>query len=88
METSMPYALMTSADFNQNPSKAKKAANDGPLVITEHGEASYVLVRYIDFESNWKKSKSLYDALCHKNSKFDDDFSPERLSFEERDIEF
>ena len=84
----MTYALMTSADFNQNPSKAKKAANDGPLVITEHGEASYVLVRYSDFESNWKKSKSLYDALCHKDSRFDDDFTPERVSFEGRDVDF
>ena len=50
----MTYALMTSADFNQNPSKAKKAANEGPLVITEHGEASYVLVKYDDFQRSWK----------------------------------
>ena len=84
----MTYALMSSADFNQNPSKAKKVANEGPLVITEHGEASYVLVRYSDFESNWKKSKSLYEALRHKDSRFDDDFVPERVSFEGRDVEF
>lgn len=84
----MSFASMTSADFNQNPSKAKKAANDGPLVITEHGEASYVLVRYSDFKDHWRKGRSLYDALNHKDSRFDDDFLPERLGFGDRDIAF
>jgi PHD/YefM family antitoxin component YafN of YafNO toxin-antitoxin module len=84
----MPITSMTSADFNQNPSKAKKAANNGPLVITEHGEASYVLVRYSDFKDHWRKAKSLYDALNHKGSGFDEDFMPERTSFEGRDVEF
>lgn len=84
----MSFASMTSADFNQNPSKAKKAANEGTLVIAEHGEASYVLVRYDDFKDHWRKSKSLYDALNDKGSKFDDDFTPDRVSFEGRDVEF
>lgn len=84
----MSFASMTSADFNQNPGKAKRAANEGPFVITEHGEASYVLVRYSDFKDHWRKSKSLYDALNHKGSTFDDDFSPERVGFEGRDVEF
>ena len=84
----MSFASMTSADFNQNPSKAKKVANDGPLVITEHGEASYVLVRYSDFKDHWRKAKSLYDALNHKDSRFDDDFMPERTSIDRRDVVF
>lgn len=82
----MSFAYMTSADFNQNPSKAKKAANEGPLVITEHGEASYVLVRYSDFTDHWRPSKSLFDALNHTESRYDDDFSPERTDFEGRDV--
>lgn len=84
----MSFASMTSADFNQNPSKAKKVANDGPLVITEHGEASYVLVRYSDFKDHWRKAKSLYDALNHKDARFDDDFMPERASIDGRDVVF
>ena len=84
----MPYAYMTSAAFNQNPSKAKKEASERPVVITEHGEASYVLVRYSDFKDHWRKPKSLYEALADKNSKFDNDFMPERVSFEGRDVEF
>lgn len=84
----MDFASMTSADFNQNPSKAKKVANDGPLVITEHGEARYVLVRYSDFRDHWRRPKSLYDALNHADSRFDDDFTPERVTFEGRDVAF
>ncbi|UPA24501.1 type II toxin-antitoxin system Phd/YefM family antitoxin [Shinella oryzae] len=84
----MDFASMTSADFNQNPSKAKKVANDGPLVITEHGEARYVLVRYSDFRDHWRRPKSLYDALNHADSSFDDDFTPERVTFEGRDVAF
>ena len=84
----MSFAYMTSADFNQNPSKAKKAANERPLVITEHGEASYVLVRYSDFKDHWRRSKSLYDALNHSNSRFDDDFLADRTDFKRRHVQF
>lgn len=84
----MSLASMTSGDFNQNPSKAKKAASDGPLVITEHGEARYVLVRYSDFKEHWRTARSLHDALNHTDSRFDDAFEPERASFEDRDIAF
>ena len=45
-------------------------------------------IRYDDFKDHWRKSKSLYDALNDKGSKFDDDFTPERVSFEGRDVEF
>lgn len=84
----MTYALMTSADFNQNPSKAKKAANEGPLVITEHGEASYVLVKYDDFQRSWKKPMSLLEALADPSPLSDKDFEPERIDFSGRDITF
>ena len=84
----MRFTYMTSAAFNQNPSKAKKEADEHPLVITEHGEASYVLVRYADFQENWRKPKSLYEALEDKNSRFDADFTPERADVGHRDIEF
>ncbi len=84
----MRFAYMTSATFNQNPSKAKKQADERPLVITEHGEASYVLIRYADFQENWRKPKSLYEALEDTESKFDADFMPERADVGHRDIEF
>ena len=34
----MRVSYMTSASFNRNPRKAKKKADEGPVVITDHGE--------------------------------------------------
>lgn len=84
----MRVSYMTSASFNQNPSKAKKKADERPLVITDHGEASYVLMRYAEFEANWKKPKSLFEALRDPRATVEGDFEPDRLTFEDRDIAF
>ncbi|MGE0005248.1 MAG: type II toxin-antitoxin system Phd/YefM family antitoxin [Parvibaculaceae bacterium] len=82
----MRVTYMTSASFNQNPSRAKNKADERPLVITDRGEAAYVLMRYAEFEANWKP-KTLYDALRDPEAP-DEDFDPERLPFEERDVIF
>lgn len=50
----MRMSFITSAVFNQNPSKAKREADERPLVITDHGKASYVLMRYSDFQAHWR----------------------------------
>jgi len=84
----MRMSYMTSASFNQNPSRAKKEANERPVVITDHGEASYVLVRYAEFEAHWKKPKSLFEALRDPSAVSDKDFDPARLDFDSRDVEF
>lgn len=84
----MRVSYMTSASFNQNPSKAKKKADERPLVITDHGEASYVLMRYDEFETNWKKPESLYEALRDPHATAEGDFEPDRLSFDDRDVNF
>jgi prevent-host-death family protein len=83
----MTLSYMTSASFNQNPSKARQAANENPLVITDHGKPTHVLVSYEEFEANWKKPKSIAEALYDPNGS-DLDFDPPRLSFENRKIEF
>jgi PHD/YefM family antitoxin component YafN of YafNO toxin-antitoxin module len=84
----MRLSFMTSAVFNQNPSRAKKEADSHPLVITDHGEASYVLVRYSDFQAHWRKPKSLLDALRDRNSTKDKVFDPDRVDFAGRDVKF
>ena len=84
----MRMSYMTSASFNQNPSRAKRKANERPVVITDHGEASYVLVRYAEFEAHWKKPKSLFDALWDPSPVSDKDFDPARVDFDGRAVEF
>ena len=41
---------VTAAQFNQNPSQAKRAASEGPVVITERNKPAFVLISYADYE--------------------------------------
>jgi prevent-host-death family protein len=38
--------MMSSSEFNQNPSEAKRAADEGPVIVTDRGEPVYVLLKY------------------------------------------
>lgn len=39
----MRSSTMTAREFNQHVSRAKKAAKDGPVIITERGKPAFVL---------------------------------------------
>lgn len=84
----MRVSFMTSAVFNQNPSKAKKRADEQPLVITDHGKASYVLVRYSDFQAHWRQRRNLLDALRDPDARVDKEFEPDSVDFGNRAVEF
>ena len=45
----MPVTTVTSRDFNREPSRVKKAALGGPVVVTERGKPAYALLRYDDY---------------------------------------
>lgn len=42
----MTLTTFTSREFNQDTARAKKAAVQGPVVITDRGEPSHVLLSY------------------------------------------
>ena len=43
-------ATVTAAEFNQRPSQVKRAAEDEPVVITEHSRPSFVLLTYAEYQ--------------------------------------
>jgi prevent-host-death family protein len=43
-------ATAISAEFNQRPSQIKRAAEDEPVVITEHSRPSFVLLTYAEYQ--------------------------------------
>jgi hypothetical protein len=45
----MPTTKLTSRDFNQDTGGAKKAAEKGPVYITDRGRPSHVLLTFADF---------------------------------------
>lgn len=41
---------VTGAEFNRHPSRVRRAASEGPVVITEHGRPAHVLLSFDEFE--------------------------------------
>lgn len=60
----MNTKMVTSRALNQDVSRAKKAAKDGPVIITDRGKPSHVLMTYDDFLRLTGKRRSLAQALA------------------------
>jgi PHD/YefM family antitoxin component YafN of YafNO toxin-antitoxin module len=69
---------ISSRDFNQNVAGAKRAAQKGPVVITDRGKPSYVLLRHDAYRELLGRGPSIRDKLAHPASD-DIDFDPPRL---------
>ncbi|MBI5329625.1 MAG: type II toxin-antitoxin system Phd/YefM family antitoxin [Betaproteobacteria bacterium] len=46
----MTITTLSSRQFNQDASKAKKAAQEGPVVITDRGRPAHVLLTFDDYK--------------------------------------
>ena len=57
--------IITSREFNQNVSGAKRMADDGPVVITDRGAPAYVLMRHEEYKKITGKSLSMAERLGH-----------------------
>ncbi|QPB22664.1 type II toxin-antitoxin system Phd/YefM family antitoxin [Rhizobium sp. 007] len=60
----MNITTLSSRELNHDVSKAKKAAIKGPVIITDRGKPSHVLMTYDEFERLTGKHRSLVDALA------------------------
>lgn len=56
-------ATVTAAEFNQRPSQVKRAAEDEPVVITEHSRPSFVLLTYAEYQRLLRTPPDLVDWL-------------------------
>ncbi|MES5045663.1 type II toxin-antitoxin system Phd/YefM family antitoxin [Rhizobium nepotum] len=59
----MSMTRFSSREVNHDVSKAKKAAQAGPVIITDRGKPSHVLMTYSEFERLTGKRRNLVDAL-------------------------
>jgi hypothetical protein len=73
---------ISSRAFDQDVGKAKRAADEGPVTITDRGRPAYVLMTHEDFErlSGPAKKETLFDLLGQPGPEADFDFEPQRLS--------
>ena len=54
---------MSSRAFNQDTSRAKKAAADGPVIITDRGRPAHVLLTYAAYQSLKDARPSVADLM-------------------------
>ncbi len=72
---------MSSREFNQDAGGAKKAAEKGPVVITDRGRPAHALQSSEDYQKLLGKGMSLAAALAQKEEDIEGgcEFDPPRM---------
>jgi prevent-host-death family protein len=55
---------MSSREFNQDASGAKRAANKGPVIITDRGRPAHVLLTMEAYQKLTQKATTIADLLA------------------------
>jgi prevent-host-death family protein len=59
----MTITTLSSREFNQNTSRAKKAAMQGPVFITERGKPAHVLLSIEEYRRLTERQENLIDRM-------------------------
>lgn len=73
----MTVTTLTSREFNQDTSGAKKAAALGPVFITDRGRPAHVLLTIEEYHRLTGGPMSLVEALAQPGADFE--FNPPRV---------
>jgi prevent-host-death family protein len=78
---------ISSREFNQDAGGAKRAAEKGPVIITDRGKPAHVLLRFEDYQKLVGGGMSLAEALAQDG---DDEieFNPSRMGEISRPVDF
>ncbi|MDR3054568.1 MAG: type II toxin-antitoxin system Phd/YefM family antitoxin [Zoogloeaceae bacterium] len=60
----MLTTTLSSRDFNQHASEAKKRAGKGPVLITDRGRPAHVLLTFADYQRLLGKQRKIADLLA------------------------
>lgn len=75
----MPIMTISSREFNQGTSKAKRASVHGPVFITDRGQPAYVLLTIREYQKITKKEENIIDLISMPD--IDNiDFKPPRVN--------
>lgn len=83
----MAETAMTSREFNHDVSAAKRAAAHGPVVITDRGRPSHVLLTVEDWRALTGARAGLAQALRMRPDVEDVEFDPPRAPLAEREVD-
>lgn len=73
----MAVTTLSSRQFNQDTSGAKRAANEGPVIITDRGEPAHVLLSIEEYRRLTSTQPSIVDLLAMPGPDFE--WEPPRL---------
>ena len=59
----MTKKQFSSREFNREPGRIKRAAKDGPVIITERGEPTLAVISWADYCALKRPSPSLLERL-------------------------
>lgn len=81
----MTITTLSSRQFNQDAGKAKKAAELGPVFITDRGRPAHVLLTFSDYQIMTGGGAKLADLLASPDAD-DLDVELDRIREESRDV--
>jgi prevent-host-death family protein len=74
----MTVTTLSSREFNQDVSRAKRAADEGPVIITDRGEPAYVLMRHDAYRRLTRAGPTIREMLGQPGAE-DIEFEPPRF---------
>ncbi len=83
----MTITTLSSREFNQNTSRAKKAASEGPVFITDRGKPAHVLLSIEEYQRITGGHRKIADALAMPDLA-DIEFDPPRVNIGLRPADF
>ena len=85
----MGIVTISSREFNQHTSEAKKAADKGPVFITDRGRPAHVLLNIEEYRKLTGKGKSLAEALAQPGGpEYDFEFEVPRIEINSKPVDF
>jgi prevent-host-death family protein len=83
----MTITTISSRELNQDISRAKKAAKNGPVFITDRGKSAHVLLSIEEYQRLTKQSRNIADSLAMPGVE-DIEFEPQSLTIGTRPADF
>lgn len=83
----MGIHTVTSRELNQDVGRAKRAAEDGPVVITDRGRPSHVLLSWAEYRRLSGGPRNLAEILGAPGLS-DIPFEPEKSALKPREVDF
>jgi prevent-host-death family protein len=83
----MPITSLSSREFNQDVGSAKKAAQQGPVIITDRGKPAHVLLTMEEYQRLTRPHRKLADRLAMPGLA-DIVFEPEGVKISVKEADF